>query len=72
MEATMFNPTQLHLLEMFSLMKTEEELLEMQSVLSDYYFDKVERMGVQLATEKGWTPDVLERMSNEHYRSASK
>ena len=72
MEATKFNPTQLHLLEMFSLMKTEDELLEMQSVLSKYYFDKVERMGAQLAAQKGWTPEVLEEMSHEHFRSTRK
>ena len=72
MEATTFNTTQLHLLQMFALMKTEDELKEMQSVLSDYYFDKVDRMGAQLAAEKGWTPEILENMSHEHYRSTAK
>ena len=46
MEATVFNPIQLHLLKMFSRIDSEQELKEVQQVLSDYYFtdDKPARM----------------------------
>ena len=42
METTVFNPIQLHLLKMFSHMKSEQELKEVQQVLSEYYFKKLE------------------------------
>ena len=41
MQATVFNPIQLHLLQMFSRMNSEQELKEVQQVLSEYYFKKV-------------------------------
>ena len=41
METTVFNPIQLHLLRMFERNKSEEELRELQAVISDYYAKKL-------------------------------
>ena len=41
MEATVFNPIQIHLLKMFERNKSEEELRELQMVISDYYAKKL-------------------------------
>ena len=68
MEATVFNPIQLHLLRMFSYMKSEKELEEMKQVLSDYYFQKVEKRAAELYKNKGWTQETLDAMANEHFR----
>ena len=68
MEATVFNPIQLHLLQMFSYMKSEKELEEMKQVLSDYYFQKVEKRAAELYKDKGWTQETLDAMANEHLR----
>ena len=72
MEATVFNPIRLHLLQMFSHMKSEEELKEVQQVLSDYYFKKLEKRAAEISKEQGWTPEKLEAMANEHFRTPYK
>lgn len=72
MEATVFNPIQLHLLRMFSRMNSEQELKEVQQVLSEYYFRKVEEESARISQEKGWTPEKLEAMSKEHFRTPYK
>ena len=41
MEATVFNPIQLHLLRMFERNKSEEDLRELQTVIGDYYAKKL-------------------------------
>ncbi len=72
MEATVFNPIQLHLLQMFSRMKSEEELKELKDVLSEYYFKKVEKRAAEIYKEKGWTQDTLDAMANDHFRTPYK
>ena len=72
MEATVFNPIQLHLLKMFSRMNSEQELKEVQQVLSEYYFKKVEERAAKIYAEKGWTPEKLEAMANGHFRTPYK
>ncbi len=53
---------------MFSHMSSEQELEELQKVLSDFYFNKVEQRAAEIYEEKGWTQETLEAMSNEHFR----
>lgn len=72
MEATVLNPTQLHLLKMFSRLDSEQDLKEVQQVLSDYYFKKVEKRAAEISKEKKWTPEMLEAMANEHFRTPYK
>ena len=72
MEATVFNPIQLHLLQMFSRFSREQELKEVQQVLSEYYFKKVEQRAAEIYKEKGWTQEKLEAMSHEHFRTSYK
>jgi len=69
METTVFNPIQLHLLQMFAHMDSEQELKELQQVLSEYYFNKVEKRAAEIYQEKGWTPETLEAMANDHFRT---
>ncbi len=72
MNATVFNPIQLHLLEMFSYMDSQQELQEVQTILTNYYFDKIDRLGTQLAAQNGWTDETLQEMSEEHLRTPYK
>jgi hypothetical protein len=69
---TVFNPIQLQLLQLFSRMQSEEELKEVQQLLSDFYFKKVEARASQLYKEKGWTQDTLDEMANNHFRTPYK
>lgn len=72
MATTVFNPIQLYLLQMFSHMNSEEELLELKKVLSDFYFKKLEEQAAKISQEQGWTPEKLEAMANEHFRTPYK
>ncbi len=72
MQTTVFNPIQLYLLQLFSRMDSEQELKEVQQVLSEYYFKKVEEKAAKLSQSKGWTPEQLDSMANEHFRKVHK
>ena len=69
METTVFNPIQLHLLQMFSHIDSEQERKEVQQVLADYYFKKVEQRAAEISKQKGWTQETLDNMSNNHFRT---
>ena len=43
MEATVFNPAQIYLLRMFEHIKSDEELLEIKKLISDYYAKKMDK-----------------------------
>jgi hypothetical protein len=68
MQATVFNPIQLHLLQMFSRMSSEQELKEVQQVLSEYYFKKVSKRANELWNEMELNDEKLEQMANIHER----
>ena len=68
MQATVFNPVQLHLLQMFSHMKSEEELREVQQVLSEYYRKKVEKHANELWNKLDLNQDKLDDLANIHER----
>lgn len=68
MEATVFNPIQLHLLQMFAHMNSEQELKEVQQVLSDYYQKKVESRANELWDKLGLDQQKLDEMANIHER----
>ncbi|GHV62519.1 hypothetical protein FACS1894199_04910 [Bacteroidia bacterium] len=59
MEATVlnlpFNPIQQHLLKMFSVIKREDDLKELQSVLFEYYKNKV-----TMQTDEFWENNHLD------------
>lgn len=42
MQTTVLNPTQIHLLQMFQYMKSEEELIELKNLLFHYYSQKMD------------------------------
>ncbi len=68
MEATVFNPIQLHLLKMFSHMNSDQELKEVQHVLSDYYYKKVAGHADEIWEKMELTPEKLDELANIHER----
>ncbi len=62
------NSVQLHLLQMFSYTKTESSLKKMKDILFKFYCDEVERLGTQIAQERGLNDEQLEAMSYQHDR----
>ncbi len=69
MTTTVFNPVQLQLLDMFAHVHSDEELEDVKSILSEYYFERAEKRAAELFKEKGWTPEQLEALSHEHFRT---
>ena len=62
------NNAQLHFLKMLQFLKTEEDLMELKQIISDYYLSKLEK-----DIDKYWgdgkiTDDIL----NEHLRISYK
>jgi len=65
---TVFNPIQLQLLQMFSCMKSEEELKEVKQVLSEYYIKKVEERANTLWDSMELDQHKLDEMASIHER----
>ncbi len=65
---TVFNPIQLQLLQMFSCMKSEEELKEVKQVLSEYYIKKVEERANTLWDSMELDQQKLDEMASIHER----
>lgn len=64
MEAvTTFNPTQMHLLRMFALDKSEKTLNEVKAILSEYYFGEVDKL-----TDELWDTGVLDQKRLDQLR----
>ena len=68
--ASMLNPAQLHLLRMFSYMKSEAQLMALKKVLSDYYFNEVEKGMSDLESQGLWGREQSDAVMNEHLRTA--
>jgi hypothetical protein len=67
-QAAQLNPTQVHLLRMFSVNKSEDAMRKLKKALFEYYCHEVERMGTELAAQQNLTDERLEAMSFEHHR----
>jgi len=73
METTVFNPTQLHLLRMFSYNRDEESLKELKAVLFNYYRQKMDEEGDKWWKENNMTPEKFdEKTKNLHLRTPYK
>ena len=63
------NPTQLHLLKMFSFAKTEDTLFEIKKVLSAYFAQRVEDEMDKLWDDGLWSQEKNESILKEHLRT---
>ena len=64
---SVFNPIQLHILEMFNYCKTDESMEELKNVLSDFYAQKVQEEADRLWSSGELNNDAIERILNEHW-----
>ena len=69
MLASPLNPVQLHLLRMFSYMGSEAQLKKLKQVLSDYYFNEVEKDMANLESQGLWGREQSDAVMNEHLRT---
>ncbi|GHT37249.1 hypothetical protein FACS189435_1850 [Bacteroidia bacterium] len=63
------NPTQLHLVEMFSFSMQEETLVELKSVLLDFYRKKVDEETDAFWEEQHLDNARMEEIMNAHNRT---
>ena len=66
--ATVFNPTQIYLLKLFSFSTTEESKRELQNVLMTYYRKKVSQRADELWNQLGLTQEKLDSMCSIYER----
>ena len=64
---TVFNPIQLHILEMFNYCRTEDSMQELKNVLSDYYAQKVQEEADRLWDSGELNGEAIERILDEHW-----
>lgn len=69
---TIFNSAQLKILQMMSYIKTDEELEELQNVLSDYYAKKVDKEMDSLWENGVINEKTIEQWGKEHMRTPYK
>lgn len=67
--AQTLNPTQIHLLEMFSYCKDVESLQELKAVLADYYAKKLQDEADALWDQGVLDADAIEQIGKEHWRT---
>ena len=66
----MLNPTQLHLLKMFSFAKNEESLEEIKLALTAYFSKRVEDDMDALWESGEWNQEKNEAILKEHLRTS--
>ena len=69
MAATSLNPTQLHLLKMFSFSKTEQSLTNIKNALMHYFAQNVDDAMDALWDSGEWNDEKNEAVLNEHLRT---
>ncbi|MDR0333198.1 MAG: hypothetical protein LBI15_07000 [Dysgonamonadaceae bacterium] len=72
MEVTSLNPTQLHLLRMFSYNRNEKSLFELKDVLFNYYCQKVSEESKRVWDKKKMSNETMREMLNTHIRTPYK
>jgi hypothetical protein len=65
------NNTQLEILKLFQLERSEEELLEIKKLLSEFLFKKAIAMADKEHSEKNYTDQDVENWTKEHFRTAN-
>ena len=72
MEETVFNPAQMRILHMMSLIKTPQELENLEKVIVRYFAQKADAELDELCENGTITPDTIEEWGNEHLRTSYK
>lgn len=69
MKNTIFNSTQMHLLQMFSYADTDDSIDELKSVLAAYYAQKVQKEADSLWEDGTLGADKIDEILSEHLRT---
>ncbi len=66
--STTLNDSQLEILKLFSNEQTNEDLVELKSLLINYLSDKVVREADKSFEQKEYTTVIFENWKNDHFR----
>jgi len=69
METTIFNPTQLFLLQMFERNKDEDSLNELKEALFEFHQKKMAEEGKKVWEAKKLNDDIMDEWLNTHIRT---
>lgn len=72
MDRTVFNKAQLHLLQMMSFVKTNEELDDVKEAMASYYANKVDEGMDALIASGSISTETIESWGEEHMRTPYK
>ena len=72
METKGLSNLQLELLKIYSFNISDEQLLELKSILANYFAGKVTKDVDMLFEENGWGAEKIEEWKNEHMRTKYK
>ncbi|GHV59820.1 hypothetical protein FACS1894182_14460 [Bacteroidia bacterium] len=70
--ATILNPIQMQLLQMFQYQRDEKELEEMRDVLLDYLDRKIRKEADKIWEERGYSNELMDEWLNTHMRTPYK
>jgi hypothetical protein len=62
------NNTQKDILNLFKYQHSEQELIEIKQLISEYLFKKAIAMADAEVEEKGYTKEVMKAWAGEHHR----
>lgn len=65
------NHTQLEILNLFAGEQSEEDLMEIKSLLVAYLADKVTREADKAFDAKGYSIEIFEKWKNDHFRKTA-
>jgi hypothetical protein len=68
-ERTILNPIQFHLLQMFSIPMTENELDNLKKILLDFFDTLADKEFEKVWKEKGMSEKTIEEIDNTHRRT---
>lgn len=68
MQMEPLNNAQKDILNLFKYQHSEQELVEIKQLISEYLFKKAIQMADEEANAKGYTKEVMKAWATEHYR----
>jgi len=69
MTAQKLTNLQVELIKVFSFDLSEAQVLEIRSLLANYFADKATEEADRLWEERGWTDETMENWADEHFRT---
>ncbi len=64
-KSKVFSPIQLELLKLFAHNPSDEELIEIKTLIGQYYSNKLRQLANKFSKENNWTEEYIETILND-------